>query len=152
MSTKLRNVSSYRSVCVSVSFSCLSVFFKKFQFPFLASLRFLFVSATLTDWWQPTSVACRSASEVASLLQSSKPRVAHRSRRWRTRKKGRRRRKKGSACFEREKERELEKERQRDRETERQRDRETERQRDRETETERHRERETKQTKAGCSC
>ena len=100
----------------------LYFFFKKFQFPFLASLRFLFVSATLTYSWQPTGVACRSASEVAPLLESSKPWVAHRSRRWRTRRIGRRRRrkKKGSACFERERERE--------------------------------RERETKQTKAGCSC
>ena len=43
------------------------------------------------------------------LLESSKPRVAHRSRRWRTRRKGRRRRrKKGSACFKRERERERE--------------------------------------------
>ena len=83
-------------------------FFKKFQFPVLASLRFLFVSATLTYSWQPTSVACRSASEVA---EGSKPRVSHRSRRWRTRRKGRRRRrKKGSACFERERERERERE------------------------------------------
>ena len=73
----------------AVSFSCLSTFFcKKFQFPFLASLRFLFVSATLTYSWQPTIVACRSASEVAPLLESSKPRVAHRYRRWRTRRKG----------------------------------------------------------------
>ena len=63
-------------------------FCKKFQFPFLASLRFSFVSATLTYSWQPTSVACRSASEVAPRLESSKPQVAHRSRRWRTRRKG----------------------------------------------------------------
>ena len=73
----------------AVSSSCLSIFFfKKFQFPFLASLRFLFASATLTYLWQPTSVACRSASEVAPLLESSEPRVAHRSRRWRTQGKG----------------------------------------------------------------
>ena len=57
------------------SFLFLSFFlflvFKKFQFLFLASLRFLFVSATLTYSWQPTSVAYRS--EVAPLLESSKP-------------------------------------------------------------------------------
>ena len=90
------------------SFLFLSFYFF-FQFPFLASLRFLFVSATLTYSWQLTGVACRSAFEVAPLLESSKPWVAHRSRRWRTRRKGRRRRrKKGSACFERERERERE--------------------------------------------
>ena len=83
-------------------------FFKKFQFPFLASLWFLFQSATLTYSWQPTSVACRSASEVAPLLQSSKPRVVHRSRRWRTRRKGRRRRKKKELQVSRERERERE--------------------------------------------
>ena len=106
----------------TVSFSCLSIFFKKFQFLFLASLRFLFVSATLTYSWQPTSVAYRSASEVAPLLESSKPRVAHRFRRWRTRRKGRRRRRKnGSACFEREREREREREKERERERERER-------------------------------
>ena len=111
----------------AVSFSCLSIFFfKKFQFPFLASLRFLFVSATLTYSWQPTSVACRSSSEVAPLLESSKPRVAHRSRRWRTQRKGRRRRRKqGSACFEREREREREGGGEGERERERERERET---------------------------
>ena len=90
----------------------LYFFFKRFQFPFLASLRFWFVSATLTYSWQPTSVACRSAFEVAPLLESSKPRVANRSRRWRTRRRGRRRRRnKGSSCFEREREWEREKNR-----------------------------------------
>ena len=40
---------------------------RKFQFLFLASLRFLFVSATRTYSWQLTSTACRSVSKVAPL-------------------------------------------------------------------------------------
>ena len=64
-----------RGWAVSFSYLIHLLFFTRgFSFLFLPHSSFFFVSGTLTKSCQPTSVACRSASEVALPLESSKPR------------------------------------------------------------------------------
>ena len=98
------------------SFLFLSFFFffflRSFSFLFLPHSGFCFKYNTdvlITAYKRRLQICFRGGSAAGE--QQAPPQVAHRSRRWRTRREGRkRRRKQGSACFERERERERERE------------------------------------------